>query len=83
MAEDDFRMMEDDKGHHEAVEDIPVLEMEEVGRAELVTEAIEPPESPESPELGNHNVRVLIGMGARNICRWFECRDGSSQCRGS
>ena len=78
-------MMEDDNGHHEAVEDIPVLEMEEVGRAEPVTEAIEPPESPESPELGDHNVRVpiYVGMGACNICRWFECRNGRSQCRGS
>ena len=65
MAEDDFRMMEDDKGHHEAVEDIPVLEMEEVGRAEPVTEAIEPPESPESPELGDHNVRVPIRRNGR------------------
>ena len=49
-----------------AVEDIPVLEMEEVGRAEPVTEAIEPPESPESPELPPVTRKLRNRIGSRN-----------------
>ena len=48
-----------------AVEDIPVLEMEEVGRAEPVTEAIESPESPELPPV-TRKLRNRIGSRNNN-----------------